>query len=863
MQKRSWTGLLLAAGLVAAVPAASAFHGFEITGADGMSNASSNGRETPVPSIDALALGDASIRIDGKLDDEGWRDAAPGTGFTMWDPDRGALPSEETVFKVVYDEDAIYFGVACLEKDPSKITAKLSRRDRFSNSDIVSIYVDPYNDKTTGYNFKVNPLGVQEDSYMFNDGDRDQDWDAVWQAETYRDEKGWYAEFRIPFSSIRYRKADSMTWGLQVYRYMHGRGEDTAWVTWDRDTRGFISRFGELRGLSGVPAPRQIEIAPYFVQRSMDPSIEPDGADGENQDRIHNFENIGADLKYGITPDLTLNATIQPDFGQVEADPATLNLSPFETFFSEKRPFFIEGSRFFQHPDFNLFYSRRIGTGDQNTRIRFASKLTGKTVGGVSVAALAAATDLTGDGQAHNLFKSGQRSSRYLVGRFGKEFSGGKNRINVMQTAVLNSGDRAVYGNFLSREAYTTGLDFDLNFHDRVYNVQGSFVGSIVDPEPVDGNPRAGEKKYGTGGALDIRKLGGRIRGGISGRWEGDRLDINDIGFLSAPDEISSSAWLSYRPNPKGEDRVINRGEFNFNLWKNWLYAGRSGYDAVTGDLVWSYGPGHRQGAGTNVNGWMQWRGFQESWMGIEYYPEGSQRYETRGGPLISEPATFGSWIGGQTDSRRTLVLSIDGNHYRDVELNHSTNASLGARWNQTSAVNHEAQISFRNRIDDTQYLETVNLAERPGGIGIGGRSYVFGKIHQQTLDLTLRTNLLFSRNKSLELYMQPFITTGDYTNARELRTPDSYDLVAYAEPGYRAEDFDFRFVSANLNAVYRWEYRPGSTIYLVWAHSRARFDQRRHAPGRPFQNGIGAGSLFSNEPENVLMAKVTYWFAL
>jgi len=259
--------------------------------------------------------------------------------------------SEQTAFKVAFDQDAIYFAVACMENDPSRITKSLSRRDSFSNSDLVSIYIDPYHDRTTGYNFRVNPLGVQQDSYIFNDGDRDDDWNAVWEAEATVDDEGWYAEFRIPFSAIRYRPSTS-TWGLQIYRYMHGRGEDTAWITWDRETPGFVSRFGQITGLHDVPAPRQLEITPYAVVSATDPSV-------TGKEEIDNFENFGADVKYGVTADLTLNATVQPDFGQVEADPAVLNLSPYETQFQEKRPFFIEGNRFFQHRGFNMFYSRR------------------------------------------------------------------------------------------------------------------------------------------------------------------------------------------------------------------------------------------------------------------------------------------------------------------------------------------------------------------------------------------------------------------------------------------------------------------------------------------------------------------------
>jgi hypothetical protein len=837
--------------------AAAGFTGFSPEGDGALYPAEGNGRKTEVPKAVAYALNGEPVTLDGKLDDPAWRDAPAATGFHVWDPDRGALPTEETVFKVAYDTDAVYFAIACLEEDPAKIETHLSRRDRFTNSDIVSVYIDPYLDKSTGYNFRVNPDGVQMDSYMFNDGERDDDWDAVWEAETTRDDHGWYVEMRIPFSSIRYRPADSMTWGLQVYRYMHARGEDTAWVTWPRETRGFISRFGELQGLRNVPPPRQLEIAPYFVDRLRDPST------GPANDDMDNLQNFGADVKYGVTADLTLNATLQPDFGQVEADPAVLNLSPFETFFEEKRPFFIEGSRFFEHPDFTLFYSRRIGTGSEDSRIRFAGKLTGKLAGGISVATLLATTDVAGHGQAHNPFKTGEQKSHYLVSRFGKEFNDGAHRINLMQTAAVKTADRDLFGNYASRDAYTTGLDFDLNFHNRDYNIQGSMVGSVINPEESRDDPSINTgKHYGTGGALDIRRLGGAVHAGIYGRWESAKLDLNDVGFLSAPDEMNSGLWVSYQYTPDGKSKLFNRGELNYNLWKNWLYAGRSGKDINTGETVWAYGRGHRQNAGTNVNGWAQFRSYWEGWAGIEIYPEGTQRYETRGGPLISEPLTYGGWAGMNTDTRKSLNFEADMSHFRDTAINHSTHVNLSTHWSQSSALNHEIGVGFTYRKDDTQYLETVNLNDRPGGQGIGGLSYVFGKIDQRTLDITLRSNILFSRKTSLEIYAQPFITVGDYSQARELAVPDTYDLIPYREAGYNVAASDFSFTAVNLNLVYRWEYRPGSALYLVWTHSRSQYDERGSEPGT-FQNRVDTSHLFRNEPENILLAKVSYWFAL
>ena len=210
---------------------------------------SSNGTMTEVPSLEAFYLDGLEIEMDGVLDDEAWDLAQTGWGFRQMDPERGAPASVPSVFKVAYDDDAIYFSMACYEDDMANMSSYLSRRDQIETSDIVSIYIDPYHDRTTGYNFRVNPEGVQQDFYMFDNGNRDRDWNAVWTSEVSRDENGWYVEIRIPFSAIRFNPADDMTWGLQAYRWLHGRGEDTGWVMWDRTLNGFVSRWGYLTGL--------------------------------------------------------------------------------------------------------------------------------------------------------------------------------------------------------------------------------------------------------------------------------------------------------------------------------------------------------------------------------------------------------------------------------------------------------------------------------------------------------------------------------------------------------------------------------------------------------------------------------------
>jgi hypothetical protein len=846
---------LLAVSLFGSV--ASGFAGFDPSGEGSGYPRESNGRVTSPPTIRAHALRGATIKVDGHLDDEGWREADAGNGFLQADPNRGVPPTEETVFKVAYDDDAIYFGVACYEHDPSKTSKTLSRRDQIPDSDLVSVYIDPYHDRTTGYNFRVNPLGVKMDQYVYNDGDMDTDWDAVWEARTSSDAGGWYVEMRIPFSSIRFRAAPSMTWGLEVYRWMHGRGEDTAWVIWDRERRGFVSRFGELTGLEGIPAPRQLEIVPYVVARATDPS-----ASG-SADRLQDAENFGADLKYGVTSDLTLNATFQPDFGQVEADPAVLNLSPFETQFDEKRPFFIEGSRFFQHPNFNLFYSRRVGTGDPNARIRAAGKLTGKTKSGLSIAALAAATDITGQGQAHNFLKEGRLATQYYVARVGQEFGGGLHRINLMQTAVLRHSDRELVGDELSRNAYTSGVDFELNFHDRDYQVQGAVVGTVLDPARLNSQPLARHDKiYGTGGALNVLKNAGNLRAGLNGRWEGAQLDPNDAGLLFAPDEITTNDFVHFLYNGDGKDGPFLRGEANVNLYRSWFYGSRSAPDPADASRpLWSYRRGHLQGAGFNVNSWWQRRNYWENWFGVWMDFESTSRYETRGGPLFTVPRRYGFWVGTQTDWRKRLSFNTELNWNWSVQGLREGSYNVRCRWTQTHALSHELRLGFSHTHSDAQWVANFENS----ALGIGGTSYVFAELDSKVLDLRLRTNLLFTRDQSLEVYLQPFLAVGSYGDARELATPDSYDLRPYRAAGFEVANYDFTQVSVNSNVVYRWEYRPGSALFLVWTHSRGTSQARSDFAAHPqdFHNDLQPGELFANEPANTFLAKITWWLPI
>jgi len=727
---------------------------------------------------------------------------------------------------------------------------------------MLSLYLDTYHDHTTGYNFGVNPDGVQRDRYVYADGCMDSSWDAVWSAETSVDELGWYAEMRIPFSCVRYRNGGDMTWGCNLYRYMHSKGEDTSWVSWDRETSGFVSRFGEIRGIRGVRPRAQLELLPYVVHRTTDPSAVGD------EDQLDHFDNFGLDVKYGVTSDLTLNATFQPDFGQVEADPALLNLSPFETYYSEKRPFFVEGSQYYEHQGFNMFYSRRIGTGDENARIRAAGKLTGKTPSGVSVAALYALTDITEEGQAHNPFKSGEQTTQFFVGRFGKEFNEGTHRFNVMQTAVLKPDDRDAYGDYASRNAYTTGIDFDLNFADRAYSLDGSFIGSMVVPKESEDEPELGHSAiHGTGGWLSFTKQSGTINAGASTRWETDKLDLNDAGFLSAPDEIHSRGWVNYDHESTADSPLIRRGSFGASVWRGWLYAGNEGYDIDTGEEVWSYGAGHPTSIGVDTDGWIQFSNFWTAWYGVGADPYCSNKYLTRTydgerGPLMHTPGGVWGWWGVRTDGRKDIVYELEGSLNRNDAGGRTDYVGLSVDWTPTTRIGLSLDAGYNTMHAMANFVD--NFASP--GEGIGGVSYVFAELDRRTVDVTLRADLLFSRHLSLQLYAQPYLTVGEYSKPKRLARADSYDFE-YAEgvPDFDPAsigNYDFEYASVNVNAVLRWEYRPGSTLYLVWKQGRSSYDDG-FSYGSGFRPELSASEMFDSEPENTVLIKLAHWFAL
>ena len=410
-------------------------------------------------------------------------------------------------------------------------------------------------------------------------------------------------------------------------------------------------------------------------------------------------------------------------------------------------------------------------------------------------------------------------------------------------------------------------MEFDLNFHDRDYNVEGSFVGSVVAPAAVASDPSiTHERFYGTGGNLGIRKLGGTFMGGVSGRWESDKLDLNDVGFVRAPDEMNVGGWLRYEHNSTRDDGLFLRGDVGLDLGKSWLYAGNEGLDLDTGEVAWSYDRGHPESQGLNLDASGQLANYWHVWGGGGWNPDGTSKhatrtYEGKQGPLVRYPSGAYGWLGFNTDHRRPLVANVNLNAGGDDWGGWNRRASVGLDWTATEAMSYSISVSYGRSSSEAEHLDNFR---NPGG-GIGGVSYVFAGLEQQTVDVTFRSDILFSRDLSLQLYAQPYLTVGGYGNPRELVTPNSYDLAPAVDmPDFSPEDvtdYDFRYSAMNVNAVLRWEYRPGSTFYLVWKQGRNLYVDRFENPA--LETSLDLDALLRREPENVLLAKVTYWFSI
>jgi len=819
------------------------------------------------------------IEIDGILDEANWGLAPISTGFIQREPNDGEPSAEKTFFRVLYDDEYIYIGITALDSKPDEIVGRLTRRDNYTPSDWLGVAFDSYDDKRTAFDFQVNPAGVKRDRFWYDDNDHDENWDAVWHVETSIDENGWTAEFRIPFNQLRYSgNGHTKSWGLQVYREISRLNESSFWNRCPRESSQIVSVFGRLEGMKDLPATKNLEILPYAVG-----SLESYGDPGDDpylQDTIKDGR-IGGDLMYGITSDITLNLTLNPDFGQVEQDPSEFNLTAHETYFHERRPFFVEGANIFASSlslgDMDrerLFYSRRIGRrphayaldsqrfagdtdgywvdGPEFTKILAAAKVTGKTASGWSIGILDALTDkeeaVVRDPQGKEYGIAVEPMTNYAVVSLQKDYNDGRTNIGGIGTGVHRKLPSIDF-NHLVNSAYSGGMRFNHRFTNEDYQVTGKLYGSYIrgseeaileaQTSPIRYFQRPDAEHLGIDSTLTslagwTSTLWGGKFGGQPWRWgvgvhvRSPGFEINDIGFSHDADEIFPVVWAGYR---KFEEQWIFREySINSNLWNGtnfgWENLGR---------------------VGGNINGWFQFKNYWSMFGGINRNMARQDNGLLRGGPSVLVPGRTRYWYGISTDHRKFLVFRYSGSYGVDDEGFTSYSIEPAITIRPSSRFDITVSPEYYANENDRQYVDEI------------GGNYIIANLERETLFITTRFNFTITPNITMQFYGMPYVTAGRYSNYREVVEPHASNYLDRFAPYDYSDNLDFNFKEFNSNLVFRWEYSPGSTLFLVWSRGASDFEDEY---GR-FDAGRDLGNLFSAPGDNTFLVKINKWFSL
>lgn len=845
----------------------------------------------PAPRIEAVRIQGEPPTLDGDLSDPAWARAAVADGFVQMTPTPGAPPSEATEARVLYDDEALYVAIRALDSVPDSIVGQLTRRDEASYSDLVWVMIDSFHDRRTAFRFAVNPAGVKSDVYLFDDVRRDSGWEAVWEVATQVDSLGWTAEFRIPLSQLRFSGAAEQDWGINFGREIARRNETVTWAPLNPGEQAVVSRAGTLEGIRDLSPGSRIELMPYTAGQAARVPGDPGNPYWSSTDGTMR---VGADLRLGVTNDLTLDLTVNPDFGQVEADPAQVNLTAFETFQPERRPFFQEGAGIFRMgiglgdgdgENEGLFYSRRIGRAPQGapprgaewaerpsqSRILSAGKLSGKTSTGWSVGLLSA---VTGTETARAILEGEEvrtivepRTS-YSVARLQRDFRGGHTSVGSIATGTLRDGAAADELS-LHHRAWSGGVDLRHRWAGGDFELRSFLVGSRVegsldalhrtqtssarylqrpDAQHVDVDLDATHMQ-GLAGKLEIHKIaGGDWRGASFTHFRSPGFEVNDLGFMPSSDYISQWFWIQRRSDRPG--RHLRNWMVNLNAGSSWTF-GREARNR-NGNVNWS---------GSTLGN----LGF---WGGVSASDRVLNTSLLRGGPGILTARGLNGWTGIGTDERQDMQLNLNGSwSVRPEADSWSVSLSPSLRWRPSGRAALRLGPSFSRRFEDRQWVQAVATDT--------GTEYVFGRMDQSTLAMTLRTDLALTPTLSFQFYAQPFLSSGSFDDFKRVNDPrarryaDRFQGVdaGLVDGGYRADlngdgelerfqNPEFSSLQLRSNAVLRWEYRPGSTAYLVWSQARTGFE-----PHGEFEVGRRLDDLFSTPAENVLILKVSYWF--
>jgi hypothetical protein len=854
--------------------------------------------DTARPSI-AVARATAHVSIDGRLSDAAWAAARPISNFTQVLPRDGAAPSQRTDVRVLYDGEALYIGGRFFDTDPSAVVGRLGRRDAETNSDAFTIALDSYHDHRTAFRFTVNAAGVKSDGVAANDASNtDQSWDPVWDAAVSVDSAGWSAEIRIPFSQLRYAGVSEQTWGLNFERYILRTDELVRW-SWTPNSRtGYASNFGHLTGLSAIGGNRfgRLELMPYAVtQRDAETGV--DVANPYHLARRRS-NTAGLDFKYGLSSGFTLTGTVNPDFGQVEADPAEVNLTVFETYFQERRPFFVEGANLFAFPSAafaapQLFYSRRIGrppTGPvptasvfsdrpEVTSILGALKLSGQ-LGGWSFGVMNATTSReTADyfiDASHQGVATVEPTANFSVVAVRRDFRGGASGVGFLGTNVYRKIDTASL-RFLRSSAQAGGFDFFHRFGGNRYSLNGTIAASSIggDSTSIIAAQRSSVRYYQrpdqSYAVFDphTRSMSGynvTFSGGkVAGAWligtdffaTSPGFEINDVGFQQSSDRIFHGV------------RVTRR-------WLQPTKLFRSSQASVTESQQWNYG-GDLMSRSMYLGGFGQLHNFWTVSLNGNWNFETLSDRITRGGPLGVIPRQWNLNGSLTSDQRRRVTGSVGGGMTRNLSGGYANSVSVQLAARPTSAISVRVSPSFNETHSAAGY---VTAPIDPTATAMFGRRYIVADLTQKTLDLTTRLEMSLTPTLSVQLYTQPFTSAAAYSGYKAFVRPSVFGFLTYgrdsastiryddtrrvftadadgagAAPALSFANPDFRLRSLRSNFVLRWEYRPGSSVYLAWAHGRQGFDL-----DPTFDVRRDLGELAHDDHRNRVLVKVSYW---
>lgn len=862
------------------------------------------GAQTPDPQpqkVVRAVRAELPMTIDGLLEEAVWKEIGY-SDFVQSDPHDGEQPTEITKVWVAYDDNALYVAACLYDSDPDLIKGRLGRRDDMVDSDWFIFAVDPYYDKRTGFQFAVNPANSIVDWTLFNDMWDDTTWDGVWEWKARINEDGWCVEIRIPYNQLRFPKKEEYTWGVNFRRFIQRKNERDSFAWIPKEDSGYVSQFARLEGIEGIKPGRHIEVLPYVVGNAQ---YSPEQAGNPFATGQKYLGNAGFDMKVGLKSNVTLDLTFNPDFGQVEVDPAVINLSAYETYYEEKRPFFIEGANIFNafgqggsqfqlnigwaQPTF--FYSRRIGRAPQGdvtqpgdvdfpdrSTILGAFKLTGKVGQGWNFGFVNALTthEFAEIDNAGVRFKEEvEPFSYYGVLRGQREFNEGKQGIGFMATTVVRDLNNESLTGLLNKNAFALALDgWTFLDKDKSWVISGWTGGTQVagsqeaisrlqhsslhyfqrpDADHVELDSNA-TSMTGWGSRFTLSKEKGRFLFHSGLGFLSPGFDPNDVGFQGgASDLIDGHVILAYRwPHP---GKIFRNLMLFGGVFRSYDFGWNRIWD---GALI--------SAEGSFLNYW----GFNTL---LAYNPDTISNDLTRGGPLVLIPSGYQIDLSMNTDGRKRIILAVSSGLYKRPTEGYRWNGSVSIRWKPSSNVSFSIGPGYSVRESSIQW---VTRREDPLMTETYGVRYVFGDFLQKTISSDITLNWTFTPKLTLQLYLQPFIAVGEYDRFKELARPESYEYNTYGEgdstvsygggvysvdpdgtgpaPSFDFSNPDFNFKSLRGTVVLRWEYLPGSLIYFVWTQSRADYAH----PG-DFQFGRDMSDLFTAPGDNIFLIKISY----